>query len=114
MENDYPPVPAHLVTKKDRIMAHFHEQEGKCWICGFPMMPYSTTTPMSRVAATLDHLAERNSTNGRTRPTKAAHRMCNSARGHASGIDGKILNRITRLFQNQAWVKMVFGKDSAT
>lgn len=96
-------------SKEERTMAHFHEQKGICWICGFPMLPFSTGQGMPRMSATLDHLAERNSTNGASRPTKAAHRVCNSARGHNHTVSEKHLADMDKLFSTRSWRLSTFG-----
>jgi hypothetical protein len=92
----------------------FNRQNGLCWICGLPMhqpkqgKPYE---PPHAYAPTIDHLEPKRlelspnigisnkpkslfKLEGRSRPTKAAHRICNNLRGHKPIDHLKVRNHI--------------------
>lgn len=98
-------------ARRRRVIALAEAQGWCCWICGHRMLrpkPPGQGNP-SRIDATLDHLEPRHKRPRNTpREVKAAHRWCNSARGHAGALSRRHQARIDILFSNPAWVKLAF------
>ena len=96
----------------------FLEQNGLCWICNQPMFPprkrKNNLTYTNGFETTIDHLDEKNSTNGKKRRIKAAHAKCNSIRHHLPLQDEKIILHIEILkkkFSNPDFLKQFDWKE---
>lgn len=93
-----------LSNAKIRTMDHFRKQNGKCWICGLKMEPVRegcTNLTNAPLEATLDHMTPRNTTNGKQRPSKAAHRFCNMMRSHNESIKAEQMEMVKQMVQER-------------
>lgn len=94
-----------------RTLRCFRKQRGKCWVCGYPMLPPAGNGKNpNRFHATLDHLAPRNSgySINKPRPVKAAHRMCNNVRHHNDTVPKSHLRAVRSIMGKSHW-RIVFG-----
>lgn len=100
---------------RNKAIKLYEKQSGLCWICGYPMLPVnfekrSRGRSSARWEVTVDHIGVKD---GSCRPKKAAHFACNSARHHDDVKDiGEFLKGVTTKFQNENWVKSIFGKEA--
>lgn len=85
-----------MTNKRERLIKQFNKQRGICPWCGLIMILAKRTLAVS---ATIDHLEPKLLNGCQKNPERrfvVAHRLCNSARGHAPSITDKARTQIKK------------------